>query len=101
MIYNHFCYLKAVPRPRKLDGLTTPIKILWKDKDTMSRYKKLIKRSKGSRIEQFESDLEVFNRIINQYAKEHPLPASEEPKSTYPGIHKVNKTPISLKKITI
>lgn len=85
-----------MPKPRKLDKIDTSIKITWKDKDLMSKYKQKKQRAKDSQVEQFESDSEVFYRILMEYHKLNPLSSSIQPKSTYPALRKTSSKPISL-----
>jgi len=71
-------------KPRKLDNGETTMKIDWKDKDLMSCFKKKISKVSYSRKRiRYESDAEVFKRIIIFFAK-HNKAVSGCPVATYP-----------------
>ena len=74
-----------MPRARKLDQDTTMRKIFWKDIDKIVRYKEPIKRYVNQKKEQFESDAQLFHRVVSYYIKHHPNPPNKHTVSTFPG----------------
>lgn len=73
-----------MPKKRNGDSFTTTISILWKEKESLRRLAKPIRRTKNGI--KFETDSTVFSRIIAEYISKHPGEYSKNVNPTYPSL---------------
>jgi hypothetical protein len=71
---------------KKKDNKNTTISISWEDKEEFRRYAKLIKQTKTG--DRYESDADLFKRVLAYWALNHIDDCHSEPKSTYPSLDK-------------
>ncbi len=67
---------------RKISNTFTTISITWKDKEQFRRFAKFVKNTKNGK--RYESDAQLFNRILDHYIQSGNDDLSETPNSTYP-----------------
>jgi hypothetical protein len=70
-----------MPKKRKEGNDTTTISIKWGDKDKLRKLARPIKKTKNGT--KYETDMNVFNRVINDYLKSHPSEVGDV-NTTYP-----------------
>lgn len=73
---------------RKLDNELTSMQVLWTDKDLLSLFKR--KKTGKSGIIKYESDADVFSRVMLYYAQ-HVKPVSMIPQATYPALKNITQ----------
>jgi len=71
-----------MPKRRKKGNKFTTISISWGDKQIMRSFAKFKKETKNGKL--YESDSEVFNRMMIEYHNNHPEVTTMH--STYPTI---------------
>jgi len=74
---------------RRSGNSHTTISITWKDKDELRRYARELKTTKNGKL--YESDAELFSRILEYYKNNSDARKKEEPVPTYP-----NKTSLDV-----
>ena len=72
-----------MPKRRKNGNKFTTISISWKDKERLRMYATFKKETKNGKL--YESDAEVFNKILEDYSSNRENPTTAHP--TYPTIH--------------
>jgi len=84
-----------MPKKRNKDNINTTISIRWVDKKEMRKYARLIKTTKTGN--NYESDAEVFFKILDNYKRTSPIPHSNDgkPTSTYPSKNRDESQPRS------
>jgi len=68
-----------MPKRRKEGNKFTTISVRWEDKENMRRYASFKKETKNGKL--YESDSEVFNKMLIHYQAGHK---AGESKPTYP-----------------
>jgi len=68
-----------MPKRRKEGNKFTTISITWKDKGLLRTFAKFKKETKNGKL--YETDAEVFNKILNAYDRTTPNDVAH---STYP-----------------
>jgi len=71
-----------MPKRRKEGNKFTTISISWGDKQIMRSFAKFKKETKNGKL--YESDAEIFNRMMIEYHKNHPGDTTMHP--TYPTV---------------
>jgi hypothetical protein len=71
-----------MPKKRKTGAVRTTISIDWMDKNKLRRLARKTKRTKNGDV--FESDSNIFKRLLNHYIDTHPNEYKENPTLTYP-----------------
>jgi len=74
-----------MPKRRKNGNKFTTISVSWKDKEALRRFAKFKKETKNGKL--YESDAEIFTRLILEYKMNHNYIEKMEPHPTYPTIH--------------
>jgi len=69
-----------LPKRRKEGNKFTTISITWSDKEILREYARYKKETKNGKL--YESDAEIFNRIMSEYITTHL--AVHDGKPTYP-----------------
>jgi len=70
-----------MPKRRKEGNKFTTISISWKDKDMLRTFAKFKRDTKNGKL--YETDAEVFNRLLNAYDRTTPNDVAH---STYPTV---------------
>lgn len=73
-----------MPKKRNGDSFTTTISVLWKEKESLRRLAKPLKKTKNGT--KFETDSIVFSRILADYITKHPNEYSKNVNPTYPSL---------------
>ena len=73
-----------MPKKRNDDSFTTTISVLWKEKESLRRLAKPLKKTKNGT--KFETDSTVFSRVITEYISRHPDEYGKDINSTYPSL---------------
>ena len=76
-----------MPKQRKIDTTHTTISIKWGDKEKLRKLARPLKKTKNGI--KYETDLQIFNRVINVYLKTHPDEVGDV-NPTYPTIDHVS-----------
>jgi len=70
-----------MPKRRKEGNKFTTISISWEDKENMRKFAEFKKETKNGKL--YESDAEIFHRLLITYAMKH---GHGNPHSTYPTV---------------
>jgi len=73
-----------MPKRRKEGNKFTTISVTWKDKIKLRSFAKYKKETKNGKL--YESDSEVFARLIEEYKMNHNYIENDTPHSTYPTV---------------
>ena len=71
-----------MPKKRKSGAVRTTISVDWMDKNNLRRLARKTKRTKNGDV--FESDSNIFKRILRHYIESHPNEYKDNPTLTYP-----------------
>ena len=71
---------------KKSSNKNTTISIRWEDKIVFRKFAALLKQTKSG--DRYESDADLFRRVLEFYAIANANSKSDEPKSTYPSLNK-------------
>jgi len=73
-----------MPKRRKEGNKFTTISISWKDKGMLRTFAKFKRDTKNGKL--YETDAEIFNRLILEYKMNHNYIEKMEPHPTYPTV---------------